>query len=155
MSFSQTNKWLSAEPEYWQAFLTMKNGKSISRLSTCKDVNLQFSRFSTPIWLERMFICSITLIMLLIARLFSFSEKKFLKSDRIVVSLLTASKFYLYSLVTLKILIFNELYKLWSLFYSKFTLIYACDFLHAKVQLINYSYFADESFFAIFFCINI
>ena len=30
------------------------------RLSTCKVVNLQFSFFSTPIWLERIFICSIT-----------------------------------------------------------------------------------------------
>ena len=38
----------------------MKNGKSMRRLSTCKVVNLQFSFFSTPIWLERIFICSIT-----------------------------------------------------------------------------------------------
>src|SRR5574344_1116144 len=136
MSFSQTNKWLSADPEYWQAFFTTKNGKSKSRLSTCRDVNLQFPLFSTPICLERMFICSITLIMLLIARLFSFSEKKLLKSDKIVVSLLMASEFYLYRLVTLKILIFNELHKLRSLFYSQFSIIYACDYSLAKLQYI-------------------
>jgi len=76
MSFSHKNKRLKDEPEYWQAFLTTKKGKSISRLSTWKEVNLQFSFFSTPIWLERMVICSITLIMQLIARLFSFFAKK-------------------------------------------------------------------------------
>jgi hypothetical protein len=59
-----------------------------------------------------MFICSITLIMLSIARLLSFSEKKLLKSDGIVVSLFTASKFVLYSFAIIKLLIFNELYKL-------------------------------------------
>ena len=133
MSFSQTNKWLSAEPEYWRAFLTTKYGKSISRLSTCRDVNLQFSFFSAPIWLERMFICSITLIMLLIARLFSFSEKKSLRSDRIVVSLLTASKFELYCFAIVKLLIFNDLYKLRSLFYFQFTLIYARGYSLAKL----------------------
>jgi hypothetical protein len=112
MSFSQTNKRLSDEPEYWHAFLTTKNGKSISRLSTCRDVNLQFSFFSAQIWPERIFICSITLIMLLIARLFSFSKKKSLRSDGIVVSLFTASKFELCFLTIIKLLIFNELNKL-------------------------------------------
>src|SRR5574344_2707539 len=118
MSFSQTNKWLSAEPEYRLAFFTTKNGKSNSRLSTCKDVNLQLSFFSTPTLLERIFICSITLIMQLIARLFSFSEKKSLRSDKIVVPLLTASKFELCTLAIIKLLISCELYKLRSLFYS-------------------------------------
>ena len=56
--------------------------------------------------------CSITLIMLLSARLFSFSEKKPLRSDRIVVPLLMASKFGLYSFVIVKLLISNELNKL-------------------------------------------
>ena len=54
-----------------------------------------FSFFSTTIWLERMFIYPIALIMLLIARLFSFSEKKSLRSDKIVVPLPMASKFEL------------------------------------------------------------
>ena len=134
MSFSHKNKRLKDEPEYWQAFLTTKKGKSISRLSTWKEVNLQFSFFSTPIWLERMVICSITLIMQLTARLFSFSEKKPLRSDRIVVSLFTASEFELCFLVTIKLLIFSELNKLRSLFYSKFTLICAPDLSLAKVQ---------------------
>ena len=137
MSFSHKNKRLKDEPEYWQAFLTTKKGKSISRLSTWKEVNLQFSFFSTPIWLERMVICSITLIMQLIARLFSFSEKKSPKSDNIIVPLLMASEFKLYFFVTIKLLIFNELNKLRSLFYSKFTLICAPDLSLAKVQLIK------------------
>ena len=47
-----------------------------------------------------------------IARLFSFSEKKLLKSEIIVVSLLTASKFELYGLAIVKLLISNELSKL-------------------------------------------
>ena len=60
MSLSQLNNLLKEEFEYRLAFLTMKNGKSMRRLSTCKVVNLLFSFFSTPIWLERIFICSIT-----------------------------------------------------------------------------------------------
>ena len=133
MSFSQLNKLLNEESEYRQAFLTMKNGKSMSRLRTCKVVNLQFSLFSTPIWLERIFMCSITPIMHLIARLLSFFAKKLRKSEIIVVSLLTALKFYLYSLAIIKILIFCELYKLQSLFYSKFKLNYACEYSLAKL----------------------
>ena len=69
--------------------------------------------------------CSITPIIASIARLFSFSEKKLLKSEIIVVSLLTASKFELYGLAIVKLLIFNELTKLRSLFYSYFMLNYA------------------------------
>ena len=46
MSFSQLNKLLNEESEYRQAFLTMKNGKSMSRLRTCKVVNLQFFLYS-------------------------------------------------------------------------------------------------------------
>lgn len=75
MSLSQLNNLLKDELEYRLAFLTTKNGKSMRRLSTCKVVNLQFSFFSTPIWLERIFICSITPIMHLIARLSSFLQK--------------------------------------------------------------------------------
>ena len=69
MSLSQLNNLLKDEFEYRLAFLTTKNGTSMRRLSTCKVVNLQFSFFSTPIWLERILICSITPIMHLIARL--------------------------------------------------------------------------------------
>src|SRR5574344_38267 len=86
-----------------------------------------------------MVICSITLIMQLIARLFSFSEKKSPKSDNIIVPLLMASEFKLYFFVTIKLLIFNELNKLRSLFYSKFTLICAPDLSLAKVQLLKKS----------------
>ena len=68
---------------------------------------------------------SMTLIIALIARFLSFSEKKLLKSEIIVVPLLTASKFELYSLASVKLLIFSELCKLWSLFYSYFMLNYA------------------------------
>ena len=76
MSFSQLNRRLKAEPEYWYAFLTMKNGNSINRESTCSLLNLQLGRFSAPIWLEHIFRCSITSIIELIARFFAFSEKK-------------------------------------------------------------------------------
>ena len=76
MSLSQLNNLLKDELEYRLAFLTTKNGKSMRRLSTCKVVNLQFSFFSTPIWLERIFICSITPIMHLIVRLSSFFCEK-------------------------------------------------------------------------------
>ena len=68
---------------------------------------------------------SITLIIALIARLFSFSEKKLLKSEIIVVTLLMASKFELYRLTIIKLLISCELHKLRSLFYSYFMLNYA------------------------------
>ena len=125
MSFSQQNRRLKEEPEYRYAFLTTKNGNSIRRLRTCTFVNLQFSFFSVPIWSGRMFMYSITLIIASIARLFSFSEKKLLKSEIIVVPLLTASKFELYFLAIIKLLIFYELCKLRSLFYSNFMLNYA------------------------------
>lgn len=124
MSFSQQNRRLREEPEYRYAFLTTKNGNSIRRFRTCTFVNLQFPFFSVPIWLGRMFMHSITLIIASIARLFSFSEKKLLKSEIIVVSLLTASKFELYGLAIVKLLISNELSKLRSLFYSYFMLNY-------------------------------
>ena len=116
MSFSQSNSLLNDEFEYLLAFLTTKNGKSMRRLRTCKVVNLQFSFFSTPIWLERMFICSIIPIMHLIARLSSFFAKKLRRSEIIFVSLRTALKFYLYSFAIIKILIFCEIQKLQSLF---------------------------------------
>ena len=125
MSFSQQNRRLNEEPEYRYAFLTTKNGNSTRRFRTCTFVNLQFSFFSVPIWSGRMFMHSITLIIALIARLFSFSEKKLLKSEIIVVPLLTASKFVLYCLAIVKLLIFSELSKLRSLFYSYFMLNYA------------------------------
>ena len=112
MSFSQQNRRLNEEPEYRYAFLTTKNGNSTRRFRTCTFVNLQFSFFSVPIWSGRMFMHSITLIIALIARLFSFSEKKLLKSEIIVVPLLTASKFVLYCLAIVKLLIFSELSKL-------------------------------------------
>ena len=125
MSFSQQNKRLNEEPEYRYAFLTTKNGNNTRRFRTCTFVNLQFSFFSVPICSGRMFMHSITLIIALIARLFSFSEKKLLKSEIIVVPLLTASKFVLYFLAIIKVLIFCELHKLRSLFYSYFMLNYA------------------------------
>ena len=125
MSFSQQNRRLSDEPEYWYAFLTTKNGNSIRRFRTCTFVNLQFSFFSAPICFGRMFMHSMTLIMALIARFLSFSEKKLLRSEIIVVPLLTASKFELYSLAIIKLLIFSELSKLRSFFYSYFMLNYA------------------------------
>ena len=125
MSFSQLNRRLKAEPEYWYAFLTTKKGNSIRRFRTCTFVNLQFSFFSVPIWFGRMFMHSIMLIIALIARFFEFSEKKPLKSEIIVVPLPMASKFELYSLVTIKLLISNELSKLRSYFYSYFMLNHA------------------------------
>ena len=125
MSFSQQNRRLNEEPEYRYTFLTTKNGNNTRRFRTCTFVNLQFSFFSVPIWSRRMFMHSITLIIALIARLFSFSEKKLLKSEIIVIPLLTASKFELYFLAIIKVLIFCELHKLRSLFYSYFMLNYA------------------------------
>ena len=133
MSFSQQNRRLNEEPEYRYAFLTTKNGNSTRRFRTCTFVNLQFSFFSVPIWSGRMFMHSITLIIALIARLFSFSEKKLLKSEIIVVPLLTASKFVLYCLAIVKLLIFSELSKLRSYFYSYFMLNYAGVPLPAKL----------------------
>ena len=59
--------------------------------------------------------------------------KKLRRSEIIFVSLLTALKFYLYSLAIIKILIFCEIYKLQSLFYSKITLNHACEFSLAKL----------------------
>ena len=133
MSFSQQNRRLNEEPEYRYAFLTTKNGNNTRRFRTCTFVNLQFSFFSVPIWSGRMFMHSITLIIALIARLFSFSEKKLLKSEIIVVPLLTASKFELYFLAIIKVLIFSELSKLRSYFYSYFMLNYAGVPLPAKL----------------------
>ena len=133
MSFSQQNRRLNEEPEYRYAFLTTKNGNSTRRFRTCTFVNLQFSFFSVPIWSGRMFMHSITLIIASIARLFSFSEKKLLKSEIIVIPLLTASKFELYFLAIIKVLIFSELSKLRSYFYSYFMLNYAGAPLPAKL----------------------
>ena len=133
MSFSQQNRRLNEEPEYRYAFLTTKNGNSTRRFGTCTFVNLQFSFFSVPIWSGRMFMHSITLIIALIARLFSFSEKKLLKSEIIVIPLLTASKFELYFWAIIKVLIFSELSKLRSYFYSYFMLNYAGAPLPAKL----------------------
>ena len=133
MSFSQQNRRLNEEPEYRYAFLTTKNGNSTRRFRTCTFVNLQFSFFSVPIWSGRMFMHSITLIIALITRLFSFSEKKLLKSEIIVIPLLTASKFELYFLAIIKVLIFSELSKLRSYFYSYFMLNYAGVPLPAKL----------------------
>ena len=123
MSFSQQNKWLNEEPEYRYAFLTTKNGNSIRRFRTCTFVNLQFPFFSVPIWSGRMFMHSITLIIALIARLFSFSEKKLLKSEIVVVPLLTLM-FEFYFLAIVKLLIFSELTKHRGHFYSYFMLNY-------------------------------
>ena len=125
MSFSQLNRRLKDEPEYWYAFLTTKNGNSIRRFRTCTFVNLQLSFFSVPIWLGRMFMHSMTLIIALIARFLSFSEKKLLKSEIIVVTLLTALMFEFYFLAIVKLLIFSELTKHRGLFYSYFMLNYA------------------------------
>ena len=125
MPFSQQNRRLNGEPEYRYAFLTTKNGNSIRRFSTCTFVNLQFSFFSVHIWQGRMFMHSMTVIIALIARFLSFSEKKLLRSEIIVIPLLTASKFELYFLAIIKLLIFCELCKLRSLFYSNFMLNYA------------------------------
>ncbi len=61
----------------------------------------------------------------IIAQLFSFSEKKLLKSETIVVPLLTVSEFRLYYLTTIKSLIFNELKELRNYLYSCFMLDYA------------------------------
>ena len=133
MSFSQQNRRLNEEPEYRYAFLTTKNGNNTRRFRTCTFVNLQFSFFSVPICSGRMFMHSITLIIALIARLFSFSEKKLLKSEIIVIPLLTASKFELYFLAIIKVLIFSELSKLRSYFYSYFMLNYAGVPLPAKL----------------------
>ena len=125
MSFSQLNRRLKEVPEYWYAFLTTKNGNSIRRFRTCTFVNLQFSFFSVPIWLGRMFMHSMTVIIALIARFLSFSEKKLLRSEIIVVTLLTALMFKLYSLASIKLLIFSELTKHRGHFYSYFMLNYA------------------------------
>ena len=122
MSFSQLNRRLNEEPEYRYAFLTTKNGNNTRRFRTCTFVNLQFSFFSVPIWSRRMLMHSITLIIALIARLFSFSEKKLLKSEIIVVPLLTALMFEFYFLAIVKLLIFRELTKHRGYFYSYFML---------------------------------
>ena len=81
--------------------------------------------FSVPIWSGRMSMHSMTLIIAFIARFLSFSEKKLLKSEIIVVPLLTASKFVLYCLAIVKLFIFSELSKLRSPFCSYFMLNYA------------------------------
>ena len=125
MSFSQLNRRLKEEPEYWYAFLTTKNGNSIRRFRTCTFVNLQFSFFSAPICFGRMFMHSMTLIIALIARFLSFSEKKLLKSEIIVVPLLTALMFEFYFLAIVKLLIFSDLTKHRGHFYSYYMLNYA------------------------------
>ena len=122
MSLSQLNNLLKDELEYRLAFLTTKNGNNTRRFRTCTFVNLQFSFFSVPIWSRRMFMHSITLIIALIARLFSFSEKKLLKSEIIVVPLLTALMFEFYFFAIVKLLIFRELTKHRGYFYSYFML---------------------------------
>ena len=81
------NRRPSDEKANDEAFFTMKKGKRTSRLKTCKAVNLQLAFFVTPIWPDRIFMYSITPIMLLIARLVSFFEKNILRSEIIVVSL--------------------------------------------------------------------
>ena len=125
MSFSQQNKRLNEEPEYRYAFLTTKNGNSTRRFRTCTFVNLQFSFFTVPICSGRMFMHSMTLIIALIAWLFLFSEKKLLKSEIIVVPLLTALMFEFYFLAIVKLLIFSEMTKHRGHFYSYFMLNYA------------------------------
>ena len=72
-----------------------------------------------------MFMHSMTLIIALIARFLSFSEKKLLKSERIVVPLLTALMFEFYFLAIVKLLIFSELTKHRGHFYSYLMLNYA------------------------------
>ena len=146
MSLSQRNRRLKEEPEYWYAFLTAKNGNSVSRFRTFTFVNLQFSFFSVPIWLGRMFMRSMTLIMALIARFLSFSEKKLLKSEIIVVTLLTASKFGFYCLTTIKLLIFSEFTKLRSCFFSYFMLKNAGAPSLAKLCEVNYKSFNYKKF---------
>ena len=125
MSFSQLNRRLNEEPEYRYAFLTTKNGNNTRRFRTCTFVNLQFSFFSVPIWSRRMFMHYITIKIKLIKQLFSFSEKKLLKSEIIVVPLLTALMFEFYFLAFVKLLIFRELPKHRGYFYSYFMLNYA------------------------------
>ena len=146
MSFSQLNRRLNDEPEYRYAFLTTKNGNSTRRFRTCTFVNLQFSFFSVPIWSGRMFMHSITLIIALIARLFSFSEKKLLKSETIVVPLLTASKFELYCLAIIKLLIFCELCKLRSFFLFLFYVKLCRCAITCETLVINLNH-AREFFF--------
>ena len=119
MSFSQSNSLLNDELEYLIAFLTTQHGKRMRRLRTCNLVTLLFSFFSTPIWMERLFICSIIPIMHLIAQLSSFFAQQLRRSEIIFVSLRTALKFNLYSLAIIKILIFCEIQKLQSLFIPK------------------------------------
>ena len=64
---------------------------------------------------------SMTLIIVLIARFLSFSEKKLLKSEIIVVPLLTALMFELYSSESTKLLIFSELNKYQDLYYLSYS----------------------------------
>lgn len=144
MSFSQVNISRSIDPEYWCTFLIRKNGMSTGRLKTCKFVNLQFSFFSKPDWPGRILMYSITLIMLSTARLFSFFEKKLLKSDIIFVSLVTALKSELYSLAIIKLLIFSWLCKFRSRFLSDIMLNYTREYSLAKLNiLIDYSQLGD------------
>lgn len=87
---------------------------------------------------------SITLIMLSTARLFSFFEKKLLKSDIIFVSLVTALKSELYSLAIIKLLIFSWLCKFRSRFLSDIMLNYTREYSLAKLNiLIDYSQLGD------------
>ncbi len=68
---------------------------------------------------------SMILIIASIVRLLSFPEKKLLKSEIIIEPLLAASKFDLYCLAAIKVLIFCELRKFRSLFCPYFMLNYA------------------------------
>ena len=139
MSFSHMNIRQSDEQEYFEAFLTMKNGKRMSRCNTCKAVSLQLPLFSTPIKLERIIMCSITPIMQLIARLLSFFEKKLLKSEKIVVSLPMVLDFELYCFVAIKLLNSNELSKSQDHFLYENFVFYA-GAMHLRKFSKGYSY---------------
>lgn len=125
MSFSQQNRRLKDELEYRYTFLTKKNGNSIRRFNTCTFVNLQVLFLSVPICFGHMFIHSMILIMALIARFLFFSEKKILRSEIIVVPLLTDSKFAPYRFSVINTLIVSKLSKLRGHFHSCFMLNYA------------------------------
>lgn len=81
-------------------------------------MNLRFSFFSTPIWLEWIVICFIHTHNTLNSAIIVIFAKKRRGSDFVFVSLLTALEFCLYSLAIMKILIFSEIYKLQSLFFN-------------------------------------
>ena len=90
MSLVQLNNLLKDELKYRLAFLTTKNGKSMRKLSTSKAVNLQFSFFSTPIWPERIFICSVRPFL----RHLEVSENQLYENIYATISTTTTSEFY-------------------------------------------------------------